>query len=159
MGSHIWNRKMLVALFVLLAAALTLFVIVPRAIVPEPDTNSYLIYEGQVSRAIFSDKQLRSRRAGLPRLPHHVTFETGGGSVDVYIVHHAGEDPEGSVSRMLEMTEDLKNGIAPTEFVAHGQGIKGTLLLNSWPYGKSQYLALIHAQQSTEVTLTVHYGP
>lgn len=133
----------------------------PRMRVPPSRTHSYLIFAGNVSRALVVDSRTESRtgKPSLPRLPHHLEFTSSNGPVDVYVLDFSDLDPHAQVSAMLDQTKELIAGHPPQEFVAKGSGNSGRIDLHWWPYGRAKYIVLIHSAQQSEVVLKVHYGP
>ncbi|MFH0792691.1 MAG: hypothetical protein V2A74_01520 [bacterium] len=141
--------------------AIAFVFIIPRLNQPVPQTHSYLISAGGVSRAIIQQEYAHSPtgKYSPPRLPHHLDFKAGRGTVDVYVVRFPSGGAVQQVNAMLNLTEELKAGRPPKEFVARGSGESGRIDLNWWPYGTTKYLVMIHAERESEVTLVVHYGP
>ena len=68
-------------------------------------------------------------------------------------------DAQEQISEMMAQTDELKAGHPPGDYVAKGVGVAGQIALHSWPYGTAKYMVLIHATQTSEVLLKVHYGP
>lgn len=95
----------------------------------------------------------------LPRLPHHVEFEAGGGAASVYVVPLPSGTPRAQVETMTRLTEQLASGQTPESVEGEASGKRGRIDLNWWPYGSSKYLALVRCENESEVTLVVHYGP
>lgn len=154
------NRKILLVAGGVLLAFVLFVVLIPRWNVPPPQIHSYLIFEGSVSRAIVTEGHAKSQAGKFspPRLPQSLEFESNPGPVDVYVLDFSMGDPT-QIERMMTMTDQLKAGRPPEQFVANAKGVTGRIDLHSWPYGRVKYLVLLHAEKESEVTLKVHYGP
>lgn len=150
---------MIVAGLFVVAAIVFVFVI-PRVNPPKPQSHSYLISPGGVSRAIIqdSDAEVQTGRYSPPYLPHHLVFESTNGPVDVYVVELPSKPAE-QIDEMTRVTDQLKAGQPPEDAVAKGSGERGRIDLHSWPYGRTKYLALVRAERESGVRLVVHYGP
>jgi len=146
-------------LFVL--AAIVFLFFIPRMNPPKPQTHSYLISPGGVSRAIVQHKraQTQTGRYSPPYLPHHLEFESAGGAVDVYVVRFPSGSAREQVEAMTRLTEQLTAGQPPEDIVATDSGERGRIDLNWWPYGRTIYLVLVRAERESEVTMVVHYSP
>jgi hypothetical protein len=155
------NKSALAALAFVAFFAFVFLIVVPCVNPPQPRRHGFYIFAGGVSRAIVKDKTRRSRswysHAGkLPRLPHHIDFESSAGDIEVYVVPYPSGDVRAAVEEMQTLTEQLKAGQPPPRVYARGSGQTGRIMLHHFPYGWVRYLVLVRSANQSEVSLVVH---
>jgi|GEM_PF-5204701 len=153
------SRTVLLPLFLFGLALVVLLFLAPRLNPLPPRQQTFLIDAGDVSRTFVASATRITGRAPLTIRPHHVTYSSSNGPVEIVLTAFdlsAGGD---EVRRMMEITEQFRAGVMPDRLVAESQGESGTIPLHWWPYGTVRYVAFIKAVNRSEVTLTVHYAP
>ncbi len=131
----------------------------PRLNPPAPQRYMYHLEKDAVGRAIVTSQSRSTGRTMFQIRPHHLEFSSTNGSIDVSVALFDEKEPHGNVQHMLDSTGISRLNKMPEKVIAHASGQAGNISLHTWPYGRVSYVVFMRAEETSDVSLIVKYGP
>ncbi len=158
------GRRLILSLMVFTGVILACLYFAPRLNPPYPIIHGFRIEAGEVARAVVIPASRTTGRATMSIQPQSLEYESSSGPVTITVVpfalrSNAKEDYAEGVDKMLEISDLLKSGGQPETALVQSIAESGTIPLNWWPYGHRRYFVFLQTKQTSDVRLTVRYGP